>query len=728
MDKKQLISVVLMSIMVVLLLQMWKRSRQEAPPAGPPAAESPYREQTGWSYGGTRVSREQIDNDEVPAYRLGALEPDPDKNPYRFQLTLDPRGAAVRFARLAGYYDTVEHKRAKDKTPEQLQAWSYAVLNPVETNGEVVLPFSTPALLVAGAGEADPRRINTRLGPLAELAGSTDPDAPPGGLFHIGWEKVDQRIADDGTQVMRFRLYLFDAGADRPSYTLIKTYELPPDSYSFRMTLQVYNHTGTTRDLGIVQNGPTGIPLEGVRGDQREVIVADYITAKQEVGVPKNGKVLRAKSLTATERQTLGTNAATAPDPALWAGAGNKFFASLMYPIPDGIRVPDPGAGVMAEDLVVPPAQYPYTVYAQMIGAGEDASQRVTLETTPVPVAHQAPPTADELDTYLPSPPATQAATQPGPAAALTIRCDVFVGPKDGEKLEATPLHAMLRYRNAISFQSCQWCLIEPLVRAVMWLIAAGGGLLHNYGVMIILLVLVIRLALHPITKRSQVGMMKMRKLQPQMQEIQEKYKDDKEGQQKAMMAFMRQTGFSPVLGCLPMLLQMPIWIALWAGLNASVVLRHEGLLPFWITNLAGPDTVLKLAEPYTIPLLGKMMGPVTGLNILPLLLAVFMFLQQKLMPMQAPAAGASKEQQNQQKMMMYFMSGFMLLIFYNAPSGLTLYIMASTGYGVLESYVIRKHIREKEEQEAAAEVRVVAPGKRPRGTRPKKPKDRLRP
>ncbi len=714
MDRKQLIWTLLLSFLVVLLVQRWMASRKPAQQA-PETTESSYREETGWGYGGMRLTDEQIAAGQVPTYTLGALGPDPDKNPYRFQLTLDPRGASVRYARLAGYYDTVEHKRKESKTAEELQQWSYAVLSPVEADGETVLPLSTPALLVAEADGAAPRRINTRMSPLYRLKASGDDDAAADELFHFGWNVLDHTTRPDGTQVLRFRLNLYPPGADELAYTLIKTYEVPPNSYSFRVTLEVQNHSGAPRALAVVQNGPTGIGREGVRGDQREVIVARYLAAKEEIALPENGKTLRSKSLDVTERQPLGTNAADAEDPVAWAGIANKFFASLMYPIPEDIDPSDLAADVTPEDLVVSPDQYAYTFYARMLGAGEDAAQLVVIETAPERIAPRA---------------ATQPATGPAtrPAGSLVVSFDVFVGPKEGDILEATPLHALLGYDKAITFRSCQWCLVEPLAKAVMWLIATGGGLLHNYGVMIILLVLVIRLALHPITKRSQVGMMKMRKLQPQMQAIQEKHKDDKEAQQKAMMEFMRQTGFSPLLGCLPMLLQMPIWIALWAGLSASVVLRHEGLLPFWITDLAGPDTVLKLAEPLMIPLIGGMTGPITGLNLLPILLAVFMFLQQKLMPMQAPAAGASKEQERQQKIMMYFMSIFMLLIFYNAPSGLTLYIMASTAYGVVESYVIRKHIAEHEAQEAAAEVRVTAPGKRPRGTRPKKPKDRLRP
>ena len=172
------------------------------------------------------------------------------------------------------------------------------------------------------------------------------------------------------------------------------------------------------------------------------------------------------------------------------------------------------------------------------------------------------------------------------------------------------------------------------------------------------------------------------------------------------------------------MFLQMPIWIALWTGLQAAVELRHASFLPFWITDLSAPDALISWADPASAPA-WPMVGPMYAFNLLPILLAVAMFLQQKYTP--TASAATQPEKQASQKQMAYFMTGFFLLIFYNAPSGLTMYIMASTFAGVAEQYFIRKHIRRMEAAEAAAETKVAMPGKRFRGQKPKKPKGPFR-
>ena len=181
------------------------------------------------------------------------------------------------------------------------------------------------------------------------------------------------------------------------------------------------------------------------------------------------------------------------------------------------------------------------------------------------------------------------------------------------------------------------------------------------------------------------------------------------------------------MLGCLPMFLQMPIWISLWGSLSVAVELRHAAFLPVWITDLAAPDAIFAWANPINLPYFGTnlpLIGPLRSFNLLPLLLTVAMFLQAKLNPQMTGAAAApTKEQETQQKMMRYMMPAMMLLLFYNAASGLTLYIMTSTFAGVIEQMVIRRHIEAKQAAEAAATTTVRIPGKAPRDNRPKKPK-----
>jgi YidC/Oxa1 family membrane protein insertase len=172
---------------------------------------------------------------------------------------------------------------------------------------------------------------------------------------------------------------------------------------------------------------------------------------------------------------------------------------------------------------------------------------------------------------------------------------------------------------------------------------------------------------------------------------------------QKHISEFQKQKGVSPASGLtsmLPMIVQMPIWIALYSAIYASVELRGARFLPFWITNLSAPDAVVRFTM-ITVPLFGWKIG---SLNLLPILMGVAFYLQQKLMPSQTPAA-ATPETAQQQKIMGVMMTAIFPLMLYRAPSGLNLYIMASTFAGVVEQFVIRKHIRKKEEVESTGLV-----------------------
>lgn len=304
---------------------------------------------------------------------------------------------------------------------------------------------------------------------------------------------------------------------------------------------------------------------------------------------------------------------------------------------------------------------------------------------------------------------------------------DVFAGANFRDVINNEsdyPLYKKLNYIELIDTDSscCSFIIIDSVVFGMMWLMS----FLHaypafgNYGIAIILLVLIVRTILHPLSKKSQLSMREMGKLGPAVKKLQEKYADDKATLQKETMKLYRQGGISPIIGCLPMFLQMPILIALWNSIQLTAELRHAAFLPVWLTDLASPDALF--AIPFTIPFLGSMID--NSFNLLPFLLCVAMFLQMKMNPqMSGGAVTPSPQQAQQQKMMKVLMPAMMLIFFYNAPSGLTLYFMASTFAGIIEAKVIRKHIEQKEALAAATEVVVQGPGKGARSSRPKKPK-----
>src|SRR6266513_4270951 len=193
-----------------------------------------------------------------------------------------------------------------------------------------------------------------------------------------------------------------------------------------------------------------------------------------------------------------------------------------------------------------------------------------------------------------------------------------------------------------------------------------------------------------------------MSKLGPEIKLIQERHKDDKEAMNREMMAFYKEHGVSNFLGCLPMFLQMPIWIALWSSLQSTFELRHASFLWgfTWIKDLSQPDRLVAFSHPYTWWMLH-----VDAISLLPILMGVVFWIQQKM----SPKPPTMTPEQEQQYKIMQWMSLLFPLVLYNGPSGLNLYILTSTAIGIVESKRIRAHIKQREEAEKSGKIIVDA-------------------
>lgn len=172
-----------------------------------------------------------------------------------------------------------------------------------------------------------------------------------------------------------------------------------------------------------------------------------------------------------------------------------------------------------------------------------------------------------------------------------------------------------------------------------------------GYGIAIIILTIIVRLILYPINRKSAAGMRKMQEIQPLIKEINEKYKDDPQQRQQETMRVYGEHKINPLSSCLPMLIQLPIFVALFTILRSSVELRFESFL--WVSDLSSPENLFRDTLGF-------------GVNILPILMAVTMGLQTGLTPSSGDPA--------QRKMMMIMMPVMMLVMFYSLPSALTLY------------------------------------------------------
>ena len=248
----------------------------------------------------------------------------------------------------------------------------------------------------------------------------------------------------------------------------------------------------------------------------------------------------------------------------------------------------------------------------------------------------------------------------------------LFVGPKERNTLEG---YADLGLTELINLGKYLGSISELL----LWLLRTIQSVVSNWGVAIILMTCIIRAILHPITKKGQVQAQKMQKLQPLVKELQKKYKDDKQKLAQEQMKLFKDHGASPFGGCLPLLIQLPILIALFSALRSAFELRQEPFI-FWIKDLSLPDSI------GTFPAGAAWLAGVS-INILPLVMTASMLIQQRMMPK------SDDPQAKQQRTIMTFMSVFFLYILYSFPSGLCLYWTCSTIIGIVEAHFVRKHI-----------------------------------
>jgi len=227
---------------------------------------------------------------------------------------------------------------------------------------------------------------------------------------------------------------------------------------------------------------------------------------------------------------------------------------------------------------------------------------------------------------------------------------DVYLGPLEYDRVKqyGRGLENTMNLGAAWIIQPISEYVMIPLLKFLRMFIP-------NYGVVIIVFSLIIKLALHPLTRTSMRSMRKMQALNPMMTEIREKYKDDPQKMNAQVMNLYKEYGVNPASGCLPLLLQMPILFALYAVFRSSIELRQAHFVA-WITDLSVPDAMATL--PFTIPFFS-----ITDVSGLALAMAVTMFVQQK-MTVTDP----------RQKAMVWMMPIMMMLIFNSLPAGLNLY------------------------------------------------------
>lgn len=250
-------------------------------------------------------------------------------------------------------------------------------------------------------------------------------------------------------------------------------------------------------------------------------------------------------------------------------------------------------------------------------------------------------------------------------------RLSLFAGPKDERVLKEH--EASLTEAIDLGFFSF---LAKPLLVALRFFY----GLTNSYGLAIILVTLAIKILFYPLTQKSTRSMKAMQKLQPKMKQVREIFKDDRQRMNEEVMKLYRENKANPLGGCLPMLLQVPVFFALYNALMGSIDLRQAPFL--WMSDLSAPETGL-----FVIPGIG------VEFRILVLLMGASMFLQQKM----TPAAGDPTQQK-----MMLFMPIFFTFLFWSFPGGLVVYWFTNNVLTIVQQYFT---LREGGKPKAVAEI-----------------------
>jgi YidC/Oxa1 family membrane protein insertase len=478
-----------------------------------------------------------------------------------------------------------------------------------------------------------------------------------------------------------FATEIVDA-AGTPQVRVERIFELKPDSFDLSLRQRVTNLTAAPAKVRWFQYGPSDLPSEpGASIEVRRVHIGHLVGRDRDPDqtyVVTTGQMYEHSSaLSIAQRIFEQRNYLWPNDEAKaggftpsWIATTSRYFALAVHAPGERVGTGNKGIGDVVDGV---------TVQSNNAAASPDV----------------------RLLTGLLSPPREIA-----PSATASFDLGVYAGPLDPKVLGGVEPYVALSMQQSIVYllsSCCSFCTFSWLAN----FLASFLALIHDYLVFdwalaIIVLVIVVRLLLHPLMKSSQIKMQRfgrmMGELKPELDAIQKRYKDDPKTAQMEQIRLYREKGVNPagcVGGILPTFLQMPIWIALYAVLYFNFDLRQQpaffGLFQSiggwqFLADLSRPDLFITFGTPLNLYFFA-----LDGLNILPILMGFVFFLQQKYMT--PPTPNMTPEQEQQQKMMKWMMVLMFPAMLYIAPSGLTLYILTSTCIGIFESRMVKRHI-----------------------------------
>lgn len=449
------------------------------------------------------------------------------------------------------------------------------------------------------------------------------------------------RLADLGLEVVK-RFAIAEAPADK---------QAEQSGYHFDFRVEVRNLRDQPQEVAYQLQGPNGLPIEGFwyankvgrkangGGAWGAVGLRDVIVRYQDGPVSQ----MNPAKITEGDYETFGLQT-----PLAYAGVDAQYFSVMMIPQKQAL-----------EDV--------WFDYGDAILATPDIGPKVRdqLNNPTFTLTRKAVTLEPE-----------------GDAAAVADGFTVFAGPKRPDLLA---MYAPAG-REDYSLQSILYYgWFGPVAKLMLGLLHFFYGIVGNYGVAIILLTVLVRSLMYPLSRKQAMNMVKMQELKPEIDRIAEKYKDDMQKRSQAQQELFRKHNYNPMGGCLLMFIQLPIFLGLYRALAVDVELREASVFGHgvrFLSNLAAPDMFYDWSwlMPHSVNLGEGFFGLGPYFNLLPVITVVLFLVQQKMF-MPPP----TNEQAELQQKMMKYMMGFMGFLFFKVPSGLCLYFIASSLWGITE-------------------------------------------
>lgn len=487
-------------------------------------------------------------------------------------------------------------------------------------------------------------------------------------LYNSNWQ-VEQQGADFVEFSMAFDdAALAAAKIDKAGplkvfkrYTVAKSEKPGEPAYHVNLQVRVQNLGDEPKQIAYRLNGPTGLPLEGwwystklspvmfAAAGARDVVWYQTGIKHQLLGCPKIVSDTRQalKDKKPTQFQLIVGDRAS---PLEYAGVDTQFFASAVLPQAqaDGQKIQFRSAVAKAEQDVT------------LIPKTRLKTADVSFLLTTAPIAVEA-------------------------GGELKHEYQVFFGPKEPKVLDRYGLDRLIEYGWPIFMYPA--IFLRSILNGFYWLTGLVG--FPNYGIAIILLTVIVRTCMIPVSLKQARSAAKMQELAPEIQKIKDKYPDDPMKQHTAVQELYKKHDFNMFAGCLPVFIQLPIFIGLYRCLSVDIDLRDAGLFPgfAWASNLAGPDKLFRWDSWMPAFLADEAdgyLGPF--FNVFPLITVTLFLIQQKMF-----TPPATDEQTKMQQQMMTYMTVFMGVMFYKVPAGLCIYFITSSLWGICERKLLPK-------------------------------------